>query len=93
MPLPCEGSTPEQTLVALGTHVWPRVKSTLEVQEFESRCPARPLKRISPKSNASTTSGGLANTNLDIPAQRAAFASGDKLLQYNLNGHTYWVGR
>lgn len=27
MPLPCEGTTPEQTLVALGTDVWPRVKS------------------------------------------------------------------
>jgi len=27
MPLPCEGTTAEQTLVALGTEVWPRVKS------------------------------------------------------------------
>lgn len=27
MPLPCEGTTAEQTLVALGKEVWPRVKS------------------------------------------------------------------
>ena len=26
MPLPCEGTTAEQTLVALGKDVWPRVK-------------------------------------------------------------------
>ena len=26
MPLPCDGSTAEQTLVALGKDVWPRVK-------------------------------------------------------------------
>ena len=26
MPLPCEGTTAEQTLVALGKDVWPKVK-------------------------------------------------------------------
>ena len=50
----------------------------------------RPLKRISPKSNASTTSGGLRTPISTSRACARAFASGDKLLQYNLNGHTYW---
>src|ERR1700730_18345668 len=29
------------------------------------------------------------NADFDIPRMRACFASGDKFLQYNLNGHTY----
>ena len=29
------------------------------------------------------------NAEFDIPRMRACFASGNKFLQYNLNGHTY----
>ncbi len=31
-----------------------------------------------------------ANMDFDIPRMRACFVDGDKFLQYNLNGHTYW---
>ena len=39
--------------------------------------------------NASMTKWWASNADFDIPRMRSCFASGDKFLQNNLNGHTY----